>query len=182
MPNDQMLRRWRRIDVPCLELMTLSRNGSGLCIRSTVIHAGPESFALRYCWKLDASWRTRSLCITRTDAIEKPLRIERTGDTSWRVDGVDRPDLAGCHEVDVSATPFCNTLAIRRLGGADGEILALFVDATALACQPSRQRYELLGPRAWRYLDQGVSAGFTARLDLDEHGLVLKYEHLFEAF
>lgn len=182
MPNDQMLRRWRRIDVPGLELMTLSRNGSGLCIRSTVIHAGPESFALRYCWKLDASWRTRSLCIARTDAIEKPLRIERTGDTSWRVDGVDRPDLAGCHEVDVSATPFCNTLAIRRLGGADGEILALFVDATALACQPSRQRYELLGPRAWRYLDQGVSAGFTARLDLDEHGLVLKYEHLFEAF
>jgi hypothetical protein len=116
MPNDQMLRRWRRIDLPGLELMTLSRNGSGLCIRSTVIHAGAESFALRYCWKLDASWRTRSLCIDRTDAIEKSLLIERTGDTSWRVDGADRPDLAGCHEVDVSATPFCNTLAIRHLG------------------------------------------------------------------
>jgi len=182
MPNDRMLRRWRRIDVPGLELMTLSRNGSGLCIRSTVIHAGPESFALRYCWKLDASWRTRSLCIDRTDAIAKSLRIERTGDTSWRVDGVDRPDLAGCHEVDVSATPFCNTLAIRHLGIAGGELLALFVDAPALTCQPSRPRYDLLGPRAWRYVDKGVSDGFTARLDLDEQGLVLKYEHLFEGF
>lgn len=58
--------------------------------------------------------------------------------------------------------------------------MALFVDAPALTCQPSRQRYEPLGPRAWRYIDKGVADGFTARLDLDEEGLVVRYEHLFE--
>jgi hypothetical protein len=162
--------------------MALSRSASGISVQSTLIHAGEESFGLRYHWVLDATWRTRTLRIERTDAIEKPLTIERTGDTSWRVDGEVRPDLAGCHEVDVSATPFCNGLAIRRMGEADGEWLALFVDAPALTCQPSRQRYEYLGPRAWRYVDKGVSDGFTARLDLDEEGLVATYEHLFEAF
>ena len=182
MQNDHILRRWRRVDEPGLELMALSRSASGLSVRSTLIHAGEESFGLRYRWELDPSWRTRTLRIERTDATDKSLLIERAGDTSWRVDGEARPDLAGCHEVDVSATPFCNTLAIRHLGIAGGKLLALFVDAPLLTCQPSRQRYEPLGPRAWRYIDQGVSAGFTARLDLDEHGLVMKYEHLFEAF
>jgi len=182
MQNDRILRRWRRVDQPGFELMALSRSPSGLSVRSTLIHAGAESFGLRYRWELDPSWRTRTLRIERTDDADKSLFIERSGDTKWQVDGKDRPDLAGCHEVDVSATPFCNTLAIRRLGSAGGDLLALFVDAPSLACQPSRQGYERLGPRAWRYLDKGVADGFTARLDLDEEGLVAKYEHLFEMF
>lgn len=82
--------------------------------------------------------------------MEKSLVMERTGDMSWRVDGADRPDLAGCHEVDVSATPFCNGLAIRHLGDAGGDLLALFLDAPALTCQPSRQRYERLGTPTWQ--------------------------------
>ncbi len=162
--------------------MTLSRDASGISVRSTLIHVGEESYGLRYRWELDATWRTRTLRIDRTDSIEKSLLIERTGETDWRVDGKSRPDLAGCHEVDVSATPFCNGLAIRRMEEADGELLALFVEASVLTCQPSRQRYERLGPRAWQYIDKGVSAGFTARLDLDDEGLVAKYEHLFETF
>ncbi len=182
MQNEQILRRWRRVDKPGLELMALSRSPSGISVRSTLIHAGEDCFGLRYRWELDPSWRTRTLRIERTDAVEKSLVIERTGDTNWRVDGEARPDLAGCHEVDVSATPFCNGLAIRRMNEADGELLALFVDAPVLTCQPSRQRYEHLGPRLWRYVDKGVSDGFTARLDLDEEGLVAKYEHLFEVF
>lgn len=182
MQNERILRRWRRVDEPGLELMALSCGPSGVSVHSTLIHAGAESCGLRYRWELDPSWRTRTLHIERTDTIEKSLTIERTGDTSWRVDGEARPALSGCHEVDLSATPFCNALAIRRFGSADGEWLALFVEASALTCQPSRQRYEHLGPRAWRYLDKGVSDGFTARLDLDEEGLVAKYEHLFETF
>lgn len=182
MQNDRILRRWRRVDEPGLELMALSREASRLHVQSALIHAGAEDFGIRYHWELDPAWRTRTLRIERTDAIEKSLLIERIGDTSWRIDGEDRPDLAGCHEVDLSATPFCNSLAIRRLGEAGGELLALFVDAPALTCQPSRQRYEPLGPRAWSYVDKGVSAGFTARLDLDDEGFVEKYEHLFEAF
>lgn len=182
MQSEQILRRWRHVDEPGVELMALSRCASGLSVRSTLIHAGEESFGLRYHWELDPTWRTRTLRIDRTDATERSLLIERMGDTSWRIDGKPRPDLAGCHEVDVSATPFCNGLAIRRMGDADGDLLALFVDAPALTCEPSHQRYERLGTRAWQYIDKGVSAGFTARLDLDDEGLVGKYEHLFEAF
>ncbi len=182
MRNDQILRKWRRIDEPGLELMALSRTADGLRVTSSLVHAGEESFGLRYRWELDSSWRTRSLRLDAAGQSEKSLTIERTGGATWRVDGQPRPDLTGCVEVDVSATPFCNTLAIRRMGDADGELVALFVRAPLLSCQPSRQRYERLGSHAWRYIDKGVSAGFTARLDLDAEGLVATYQHLFEAF
>lgn len=181
MKNDQVIRKWRRLDEPGLELMTLSSTADGLRVASSLVHVGKKSFGLRYCWELDSSWRTRTLRLDVADTGEKALTIERTGDATWRVDGQPRPDLTGCVEVDVSATPFCNTLAIRRMGDADGELVALFVRVPDLTCVPSRQRYERLGSRAWQYIDEGVSAGFTARLDLDAEGLVATYEHLFEA-
>ena len=145
MKTDRIVRKWRRIDEPGLELMALSRNADGLHVVSSLVHAGAEGFGLRYRWELDANWRTRKLQLEAVNAREKSLTIERTGDATWRVDGKPRPDLNGCVEVDVSATPFCNGLAIRRLGEADGELVALFVDAPALSVEPSLQRYERRG-------------------------------------
>ena len=44
----------------------------------------------------------------------------------------------------------------------------------------SRQRYDRVGPNRVRFVDLGVAAGFEADLDLDDDGLVLRYEGLFE--
>ena len=44
----------------------------------------------------------------------------------------------------------------------------------------SRQRYDRLGPDRLRYVDLGHSVGFEADLQVDDQGLVLFYEHLFE--
>lgn len=47
---------------------------------------------------------------------------------------------------------------------------------------PSRQRYERISDRNWRYHDLGVASGFSADLQLDEDKLVKTYAGLFEAF
>jgi hypothetical protein len=44
----------------------------------------------------------------------------------------------------------------------------------------SRQRYDRLGPNRLRFVDLGVAAGFEADLEVDDEGLVHRYEHLFE--
>ena len=49
-----------------------------------------------------------------------------------------------------------------------------------MTVERSRQRYDRLGPDRVRYVDLGVSAGFEADLEVDDDGLVLGYEHLFE--
>ena len=99
------------------------------------------------------------------------------------VDRRPRPDPEGCEEIDLSMTPFCNTLALRRFGplpGGAGELTTLYVSFPDLRISPSRQRYERLGSHLFKYLDLGLSAGFEADLAVDEHGLVRHYPQLFE--
>jgi hypothetical protein len=44
----------------------------------------------------------------------------------------------------------------------------------------SRQRYDYKSPGLFRYIDLGLSAGFEADLRIDDQGLVVSYEGLFE--
>jgi hypothetical protein len=176
-----MFKRWRRLDSPGLEVLSLHEHVDGITARSVIIDSGDKPFGMTADWRLDSSWRSRSLLLHITDAaaITRQLEIVRTGPASWQIDGTARADLDGCAEIDVSATPFCNGLALRHLGEKPGELTALYVLAPDLTVQPSRQRYEKL-ENGWRYVDLGAAAGFTAILTLDYHLIVRDYEGLFE--
>lgn len=176
-----MLRRWKRIDFSGFETLALEEDADGWRARSVIIDNSEAPFGLSVEWRLDRNWVSRSVQLTLIrDGGVRELAIERTGAVSWRVDGAPRPDLEECAEIDVSATPFCNGLALRRLGQEPGELTALYVLASDLTIQPSRQRYERAGDK-WRYVDLGAAKGFTAILSFDEHLIVRDYEGLFEA-
>lgn len=174
---------WRRTDVEGLERLELVSKPDGITAVSTVIGLEAGGFRLDHRWSLDLDWRTRSVTIERWNAqgYETPL-LERSR-TGWRVGGVLRPDLEGAEEPDLSVTPFCNTLPILRTPEGSGSSLTLdtaYIDGPALTVARSRQRYDRWGPRHLRYVDLGVSQSFEADLVVDEAGLVLSYEHLFE--
>jgi len=176
-----LVRRWRRLDEPGLELFRLQQVADVLEVRSWIVHAGKAPFSLSYVWKLDPAWSTRSLRLDSYTDRNRTCLLEREGPAAWRVDGKPRPDLDGCAEIDVSATPFCNALAVHHLRQRSGELTTAYVDAPALSVTPSRQRYEALGGGRWRYVDLGVAAGFEATIELDADGLVARYQGLFEA-
>ncbi|WP_163360852.1 putative glycolipid-binding domain-containing protein, partial [Escherichia coli] len=123
----------------------------------------------------------KSLRLDLAAYTHRSLAIERQGEGAWLVDGAARPDLGGCVELDLSATPFCNTLAIRRMAGATGELTTAYVAAPDLTVTPSRQRYEVIASDRWRYVDLGLFRGFEAVIEVDGDGLVARYEGLFEA-
>lgn len=174
---------WRGLETPSLEVLRLGRGGAGVVVRSDLVDAGARAFGLSYEWDLDPGWRTRSLRLRVSEGRAREMVIERAGDAAWRIDGEPRPDLDGCDEVDLSPTPFCNTLAIRQLGprpGAPGELTALYLALPDLDPVPSRQRYERLGDRIYLFVDLGANPGFRARLEVDETGMVRRYDGLFE--
>jgi uncharacterized protein len=87
--------------------------------------------------------------------------------------------------VDISVTPFTNTLPIRRLrlgpgGSADLEVA--YVDVPGMQVEPTRQRYTCLqsGEHGglYQYEDKGLFHGFTADLPVDAGGLGLDYPGL----
>lgn len=178
-PARPMIRRWMRVDEPGLEVLVVEPEGDGLRASGTVVHAGEDPFGLAYVWHLDEAWRTRSLALRLSSPTPREMTIRRLP-RGWAIDGREAPSLAGCAEIDLSATPFCNTLAMCRLAGP-GELDTLYVDIPSLRVSPSRQRYETCGSRLWRYVDRGVAAGFEAMLRTDEEGFVVDYEGLFRA-
>lgn len=174
---------WRRTDVEGLERLELAIEPDAVTATSTLLCLEAGGFRLDHRWRLSPDWRAQSVLVERWNAQgHGSLHLERAG-AGWRLDGTPRPDLAGAQEPDLSVTPFCNTLPIRRTPMGAGNSLTLdtaFIDGAALTVARSSQRYDRLGPRRVRYVDLGLSLGFEAELDVDDAGLVLRYEHLFE--
>lgn len=174
-----MMRKWRRLDEPGLEVLRVTPEADGFRAASTVVYAGAEAFGASYVWLLDRDWRTRRLDLRLSSPTLREMRIQRAPG-GWLIDGRKDPALAACDEIDLSATPFCNSLAIRLLKGT-GELTALYVNLPSLQLLPSRQRYEALGANRWRYVDLGVARGFEAELSIDRDNFVVAYQGLFEA-
>jgi hypothetical protein len=179
--SDVRLICWRRLDMVGLELLALRRDADALHVESTVICGWDGGYRLDHAWTLTPDWRALSLRVARWDASgRRALLLERDRD-AWRVDGARRADLDGAEEPDVSDTPFCNTLPLRRT--PEGGVLTLdtaWVNGADLTVARSRQRYEHRGPGLYRYIDLGTAAGFEADLRVDADRLVDHYEHLFE--
>lgn len=174
---------WRRTDIEGFERLELELGPDEVSAASTVICLENGGFRLDHHWQLGPDWRARSVTVERRNAEGRGiLRMERTGNR-WRVDGTLRPDLDGVDEPDLSVTPFCNTFPICRTPTSVGKSLTLdtaFIDGPTLTITRSRQRYDRQGPDRVRYVDLGLARGFEADLVVDEAGLVLNYEHLFE--
>jgi hypothetical protein len=89
--------------------------------------------------------------------------------------------VAGCLDVDLAFTPATNILPLRRLGLAVGEsreVTAAWIRFPDLSVEPLPQRYTRLDERRVRYESRG--GAFTAELEVDELGLVVRYPPLWE--
>jgi uncharacterized protein len=102
------------------------------------------------------------------------LRLELVGRRSLEV------ELGELDFFDLGLSPLFNSLPVWRDGLLDDaqarDYVMRFVSVPDLEVLGSRQRYEPLGDRRLRF----TSGDFTAVLDFDDEGLVVRYEHLAE--
>ena len=174
---------WRRIDLPGLERLGGTTGDEGCVAASTGIRLADGGYRGDHRWRFDREWRVQAVVVERWGPQGRHgLRLERA-EGGWCVDGTPRPDLDGAEEPDLSVTPFCNTLAIRRVPpdpGATRTLDVAYIDGLALTVARSRQRYVRLGAGRLRYVDLGTAVGFEAEISVDDAGWVLQYPPLFE--
>lgn len=157
-----------------LEQLTLMQDGS-IRARSRV-DAGGDAYD--YEVLLDAEWVFRALRIEAGDGRVLLLRHDASG--WWTENRIVRPDLAGAVDIDLSLSPFTNTLPIRRLDlgiGDSAEIVTAYVASPSLAVLPDPQRYTRLDID--RYLYESLDSDFSREILVDADGLVLDYPGLF---
>lgn len=138
-----------------------------------------ELFGCSYLVKLDARWRVRHAEVKVAGGTHLLLRAD--GEGRWSgPNGDPLPALDGCIDIDITGTPFTNTLPIRRLGpalAARHEITVAYITLPEASVMPSRQAYTALGPH--RYLFESLSDPFQAGIETDADGLVVHYPGLF---
>jgi hypothetical protein len=182
-----LTRIWRRIGLQGLEHLTLQEVAGGY-IADSVLSVEVElgGITCEYHFELDEHWRTKSFTLTQNQVGEdRKLRIDRMGQCEWQVDGVARPDLKDCLDLDLAVSPFTNTLAIQqlKLGPNEAkEMTAVYVKIPQMEVVPARQRYQRLDPAEppRRFLYSGLDTGFIEEITVDEYALVESYPRFAE--
>ena len=163
-----------------LEHVDVRPADGGLAIAGVVIgQDGEDEFGLSSRVRLDALWHTKEGHVRTTSG--HVLHLEGDGRGHWRENGRDRPDLQGCIDIDIQATPLTNTMPIRRLDLDTGESMDIrlcYIGTPDLAVSPADQRYTALEAGSL-YRFESLESGFTADLPVDEDGFVLDYPGLF---
>ena len=150
----------------------------GWTCHGTEVLAGPDVvLSCTFRVDLDAVWRTAHVEAEVVDADGARALVLDATDGRWTRNGDLAPDLAGCTDVDVAATPLTNTFPIRRLAdlevGAAQTLAVAWVDVPTLTVTRVEQTYTRLAAHGWRYHDAEHGA---FELTVDDDGIVVDYE------
>lgn len=177
---------WAPVDSPGLEHLRLVRSGDGMLAAGLVVFVHDnQPYRLQYAIRMDDTWRVQGVSIDLSGSRDESLRFEADEHGTWH-DHAGRliDEFEGCEIVDISVTPFTNTLAIRRGNldpGQSKEFDVAYFSVPEMAIRRDRQRYICLerGPQGARYRYEGLLSEFTAELTVDVDALVIDYPGLF---
>jgi uncharacterized protein len=173
--------RWASEEGEGIEHLAFDASRGAIRVESVVVgQRYGKAYGLCYTVHCDAHWRVTYAAFRVMGG--GALAMHGDGEGHWR-DGEGRAlkQIEGCIDIDIAATPFTNSLPIRRLELARGErrpIRVAYIAAPEL--EPTRvdQAYTCIEPgREYRY--EGLFRKFAANLRVDEDGLVIDYPSLF---
>ena len=180
---------WSPWTGPGLEHLHLRQQQEDIVADSLILGVEEQRpFRVRYEIHCDPQWRLRAVHLNVPGGSSQSLHLFTDGEGVWTTESEETiPSLEGCLDVDISATPFTNTLPIRRLAlqpGSSAILNMVYIAIPQMQLKVAEQRYTCLEVTAsggrYRYesLANGVS-WFTAELAVDADGLVLDYPRLF---
>lgn len=169
-----------------LETVRVVVTDRGLRASGYLVVVGKHSFGASYSVLCDADGRTRRMTVHSDSAItERGLSLTRTPGGPW-LDGAGKsppiPELDLALDVDLTASAFTNSLAIRRLGlhrrMAEASLMVTEVGIPDLSVSPVQHYYRttVLNDEGARIQHRGPAGDHD--ITVDRHGFVLNLAHL----
>ena len=174
---------WRWLQGTGLERFEFQRAGDEWILRGAILTLSEgDSVDARYELACDQSFLTRRAHIFLRDGQgERSLEIS-VKNGHWHQNGDENPAVHDALDIDLGWSPSTNTLPIRRLdlkvGQSSGVFTAAWVRFPSLTLEPLPQEYLRISEHLYRYSSRG--GAFTAQLQVDDHGVVVEYEGLWQ--
>jgi hypothetical protein len=173
---------WTGIEFHSMENCFIDISANGSKTTSTIIgYYDNKIYKVTYRIITNQNWETVFLEInTRHSNENRTIQFAGDGKGNWTNAGMKNNYLTGCIDVDISLTPFTNTLPIRRLDlkeNQTADIQVIYFDILNHQIKPVPQRYTRISNTEYHY--QNVVDDFEAKIKVDESGLVVDYPLLF---
>jgi hypothetical protein len=175
---------WRRLDTPGHDACRLEPTDDGWRLDGAAAfrHEGVPA-RLAYHVACDAGWRTREGSVqgwVGTQPVD--VRVQRSADGHWTLNGDAVPGLDGCVDLDLGFTPATNLLPLRRVAleiGQAASVPVAWLDVPAGTLGVLHQRYERRAGNAYWY--EAPRFDYAALLTVGPLGFVTRYPGLWEA-
>ena len=168
---------WYGVQTPSIERLDFTM-GEKLRARSSLTDRyGRYDYEV----SLDDHWVFRELTVHGHNG--QRLEVDRGDDGAWSVNKELRPDLRGAIDIDLSFSPFTNTLPIRRLNLAIGSRAA--ITTAYIACPSFRV---ISDPQAYTrtsvntYLYESLDGDFRRQITVDPDAFVIDYPGLYSRY
>jgi len=174
---------WTGLEYNSVENCLVSTMENGTEINSVIVGSyGNTIYRVEYRIVTNPQWETVFFEVRsqHSDEINRH-RLENDDEGNWMSQGKSVPQFRGCMDIDISLTPFTNTLPINRLKllkNESQEIQVVYLDLLERQIVPVRQKYTRLSETRYKY--ENVPNDFETVISVDELGLVVKYPQLFD--
>ena len=161
-----------------------------LSIKETIIEAESvitgkwedKAYSVNYKIQTNRNWETIFFEInSEINGHTKSISYSGDGNGNWNKNGQPVIQFTGCTNIDISVTPFTNTLPINRLQliqNKQADIRVLYIDVLEQIEKAVSQKYTRLSPLAYQY--ENIPNDFEAIISVDQQGLVTDYPNLFK--
>lgn len=177
---------WSNLTSTGLEHLHLSSRNNVIVADGIVIGVEQDvAFRIRYEIICDIHWQVRKVTVASLGEAEQAICFVTDGSGNWiNEKGEEIPAFQGCLDVDISVTPFTNTLPIRRLHllqnqALDINVVYISVPEMQLSVKPQRYTCLEITDDESQYKFESLDADFTVILTVDADGLVKDYPALF---
>lgn len=173
---------WENLESFGCEFARISQRSSAIHVESTVIFFnGNSPVQIDYFIDTDNLWATKKVLVQTKKG--KNLEINATGTGKWfDQHGKELEELRGAIDVDLSVTPFSNSLPVNRYDwelNQRREFEMVYIDIPQFKLHKMKQTYTFIerkkGIRIFKY----QSPNFEAFISFDESGFVIDYPELF---
>jgi len=166
-----------------IENLKISNDSKNIKIKSVVNgFKNNHPIAIKYFLNLNLDWNFTSVKIESLLDSKPDIQLKVNSDGKWfNENNLHLEQLEGATDIDISITPFTNSLPINRLKEKlkeRTELTVVYIDLLNWNIHSVKQYYTKLQDQIFYY--EGVSSGFKSKIFTDENGIVLNYPDLFE--